>query len=272
MLNGNCFRICYRPLSSLGRSRQVDLRAVVNAIFYLVAAGCAWRLLPPDFPHWETVYHYFRQWRWDGTWERIHQRLVEWVRVMDGATSHSRCRQLGFAIGQDGYPCVDGGGLWRGQKGEGTQAPPHGGYVRAVADGGDGCSYQWPARGAVAVCPPRQGPPMHPWSAAHLGGWHFGEGWTWWSGQWTPIAGCSKPSTVPIRWRGLFYCPSVGWSNALGVGSTGVGACQRIMRFCQKLRRRWFTLDLLPKKYIVMLKSLLKFRSNFQLWGWLASP
>ena len=84
MLNGNCFRICYRPLSSLGRSRQVDLRAVVNAIFYLVAAGCAWRLLPHDFPHWKTVYHYLRQWRWDGTWERIHQRLVEWVRVMDG--------------------------------------------------------------------------------------------------------------------------------------------------------------------------------------------
>ena len=84
MLNVNCFRICYRPLSSLGRSRQVDLRAVVNAIFYLVAAGCAWRLLPHDFPHWKTVYHYFRQWRWDGTWERIHQRLVEWVRVMDG--------------------------------------------------------------------------------------------------------------------------------------------------------------------------------------------
>jgi putative transposase len=52
-----------------------------NAIFYIVRGGCAWRLLPHDFPPWKTVFHYFRAWRSDGTWERIHAALRERVRV-----------------------------------------------------------------------------------------------------------------------------------------------------------------------------------------------
>jgi transposase len=66
-----------------GRPRSVDIRAVVNAIFYLVVAGCAWRMLPRDFPNWKTVYDYFRTWRKDGTWQRVHERLVQWVRVTE---------------------------------------------------------------------------------------------------------------------------------------------------------------------------------------------
>jgi putative transposase len=57
---------------------------VLNAIFYIVVAGCAWRLLPKDFPKWQTVYHYFRAWRLDGTWERIPAQLVPWERVAQG--------------------------------------------------------------------------------------------------------------------------------------------------------------------------------------------
>lgn len=64
-----------------GRKRSVDMRAIVNAILYILCAGCAWRMLPNDFPKWKTVYHYFRQWRIDGTWQRIHERLRQWVRV-----------------------------------------------------------------------------------------------------------------------------------------------------------------------------------------------
>ena len=48
---------------------------------YWLRAGCAWRLLPHDLPPWQTVYHYFRYWRLDGTWERMHSALRERVRV-----------------------------------------------------------------------------------------------------------------------------------------------------------------------------------------------
>ena len=64
-----------------GRPRSVDMWAVLNAIFYLVCEGCCWRALPGDFPAWQTVYTYFRNWRKDGTWIKIHDHLREWVRV-----------------------------------------------------------------------------------------------------------------------------------------------------------------------------------------------
>ena len=54
---------------------------ILNAIFYIVRSGCAWRLLPHDFPPWRTVYHYFRAWRLDGTWERMHAALRQRVRI-----------------------------------------------------------------------------------------------------------------------------------------------------------------------------------------------
>src|SRR5215204_5306418 len=64
-----------------GRPRVHTLREILNAIFYIVRSGCAWRLLPHDFPPWRTVYHYFRQWRLDVTWERMHAALRERVRM-----------------------------------------------------------------------------------------------------------------------------------------------------------------------------------------------
>ena len=64
-----------------GRPRVHPTRALLDAIFYVVRGGCAWRLLPHDFPPWQTTYHYyFRVWRIDGTWERIHTRLRERTR------------------------------------------------------------------------------------------------------------------------------------------------------------------------------------------------
>src|SRR5215208_2925711 len=58
-------------------------REVLNAIFYVLRSGCQWRLLPHDFllVRWPTVYHYFRQWRIDGTWEGINRALRERLRV-----------------------------------------------------------------------------------------------------------------------------------------------------------------------------------------------
>ena len=64
-----------------GRPRSVEVWDILNAIFYVLCEGCRWRSLPSDFPNWQTVYTYFRNWRLDGTWVQIHDRLHEWVRV-----------------------------------------------------------------------------------------------------------------------------------------------------------------------------------------------
>ena len=50
-----------------GRPRLHPLREILLVVFYMVRGGCAWRLLPHDFPPWKTFYHYFRLWRLDGT-------------------------------------------------------------------------------------------------------------------------------------------------------------------------------------------------------------
>jgi putative transposase len=68
-----------------GRPRAHETRELLNAIFYVLRGGCAWRLLPHDFfLPWQTAYHYFRTWRIDGTWERIHAVLRERLRRMAG--------------------------------------------------------------------------------------------------------------------------------------------------------------------------------------------
>lgn len=67
-----------------GRPAQHARREIINAIFYVVRGGCTWRLLPHDLPPWSTVYDYFRQWRRDGTWQRIHDTLRGQVRQASG--------------------------------------------------------------------------------------------------------------------------------------------------------------------------------------------
>jgi len=69
------------PLGPGGRPLVHSQREIVNAILYVVRAGCAWRMLPKDFPPWQTVYRYFAQWRDDGTVDVIHDTLREEVRV-----------------------------------------------------------------------------------------------------------------------------------------------------------------------------------------------
>ena len=61
-----------------------DRRTIVNALFYGVRAGGAWRLLPGDFPPWQTVYGYFRRWSQDQTWTLIHDTLRDWLRKSSG--------------------------------------------------------------------------------------------------------------------------------------------------------------------------------------------
>jgi len=67
-----------------GRPRTVDVREILNAIFYITKAGCQWRMLPHEFPPWQTVYTYFRNWQQDGTWESVHDFLRRKLRRKDG--------------------------------------------------------------------------------------------------------------------------------------------------------------------------------------------
>ncbi len=72
------------PAKPGGRPRKHIMREILNAIFYILCSGCAWRMLPHDLPPWQTVYHYFRQWKGDGTWERMNQALHTKLRVAAG--------------------------------------------------------------------------------------------------------------------------------------------------------------------------------------------
>jgi putative transposase len=67
-----------------GRPPKLDRRSLVNAIFYVVRAGCAWRLLPSEFGPWQTVYGYFRRWSQDWTWTFVHDTLRDATRKAQG--------------------------------------------------------------------------------------------------------------------------------------------------------------------------------------------
>ena len=68
------------PPSHGGHPRTIDLRRVVNGIFYRNRSGCQWRMLPQEYPPWQTVYYYFAQWRDNGTWARLNDQLRRMVR------------------------------------------------------------------------------------------------------------------------------------------------------------------------------------------------
>lgn len=75
--------LCLKDLVG-GRPRTVEIREILNAVFYVLRAGCAWRLVPHDFPQWKTVYHYWREWRISGLWERINETLRRDLRKKTG--------------------------------------------------------------------------------------------------------------------------------------------------------------------------------------------
>ena len=104
-----------------GRPRSTDIREVLNAIFYVVRTGCAWRLLPHDFPPWQTVYDFYWKWRDDGTWALINARLREQVRRKAGRQPEPR---IGVLDSQSVKVSDRGGerGFDAGKKGQRPQA------------------------------------------------------------------------------------------------------------------------------------------------------
>jgi transposase len=72
------------PAKRGGRKRDVDVREIFNAIFYVLWTGCQWKALPKDLPPKSTVHWYFMLWRWDGTLERVHHALYVAVREHEG--------------------------------------------------------------------------------------------------------------------------------------------------------------------------------------------
>ncbi len=72
------------PPERFGRKRAVDLRQIINALCYLARSGCQWRMLPKEFPKWQTVYYYFRLWR-DAEWfVALNDKLRQKIRLLAG--------------------------------------------------------------------------------------------------------------------------------------------------------------------------------------------
>lgn len=104
-----------------GRRRTTDLRAVCDAIFYLLKTGCQWRFLPPTFPPWSTVYRYFRKWDTAAFWDRVHDLLRGLVRLQDGRNPEPTVGIIDSPTMRSSAQALDGVGYDAGKKTKGRK-------------------------------------------------------------------------------------------------------------------------------------------------------
>jgi putative transposase len=101
-----CLRYHLSPPNKRGRPRIHSTRKILDAVFYVLKSGCPWRLLPREFPPWETVYCWFRKWRIDGTFEQLNAVLRERLRIHQGRKA---CPSAGVVDSQSAKTTEVGG-------------------------------------------------------------------------------------------------------------------------------------------------------------------
>ena len=93
------------PARHGGRKRSINVREVLNGIFYVLWTGCQWKALPKDLPPKSTVHDYLELWNWDGTLERIHHTLYVAVREQAGREASPTTAPVWRCCAMPPIPC-----------------------------------------------------------------------------------------------------------------------------------------------------------------------
>jgi putative transposase len=107
------------PTKTGGRPREVAIRDILDAYFYLLRGGVSWRMLPHDFPPWQTVYSQVRPWKLDGVWQALHDRLRDEVRLAEGRPTQPSAA----ALDSQSVKCADHPGIRGYDAGKKNQWP-----------------------------------------------------------------------------------------------------------------------------------------------------